>query len=423
MEKLYKIHRNSNQIDFQKIWKEGVFIFDSNVLLDLYRLPESAKNDLLGVFKNENFNNRIWIGFQVIMEFLNNRLTVIGDQKNMFSKIKILTEKLITETNDLSTTYKTEIEKLKLSQRHSLINPDEYINTDNLKKTTEVYIAFLKHLEDLESKQNDVNDTDEIKELIINIFNNKIGESFDKDNLDLIYKDGTKRYESKIPPGFMDIKKEGSYFFEDKEYIRKFGDLILWKEIIKLSNDKKLKYVVLVTGDVKEDWWEEKRGKKIGARKELLNEIYTQCPEVDVFHLYNTSTFLKFAKEEIDKTIKDSSITETLELINNNSKIIGSIEDISIIKRDYLKQLYIINERIKRSHNILEDLNHQKSKISNYRDELYDSSDPLDDIREYAHDLAIPEMELEEEINDTQDKITLDMKIQQRILEKLKAEN
>jgi hypothetical protein len=423
MEKLYKIHRNSNQIDFQKIWKEGLFIFDSNVLLDLYRLPESAKNDLLGVFRNENFNNRIWIGFQVIMEFLNNRLTVIGDQKNMFSKIKILTEKLITEIDDLSTTYKTEIEKLKLTQRHSLINPDEYINTDNLKKTTDVYITFLKHLEDLESKQNDVNDTDEIKELIINIFNNKIGESFDKDNLDLIYKDGTKRYESKIPPGFMDIKKEGSYFFEDKEYVRKFGDLILWKEIIKLSNDKKLKYVVLVTGDVKEDWWEEKRGKKIGARKELLNEIYTQCPELDVFHLYNTSTFLKFAKEEIDKTIKDSSIIEALELINNNNKIIGSIEDISITKRDYLKQLYIINERIKRSHNILEDLNNQKSKLSNYRDELYDSSDPLDDIREYAHNLAIPEMELEEEINEIQDKITLDMKIQQRFLVKLKAEN
>jgi hypothetical protein len=81
MEKLYKIHRNSNQIDFQNIWKEGLFIFDSNVLLDLYRLPESAKNDLLGVFRNENFNNRIWIGFQVMMEFLNNRLTVIGDQK------------------------------------------------------------------------------------------------------------------------------------------------------------------------------------------------------------------------------------------------------------------------------------------------------------------------------------------------------
>lgn len=423
MEKLYKIHRNSNQIDFQKIWKEGVFIFDSNVLLDLYRLPESAKNDLLSVFKNENFNNRIWIGFQVIMEFLNNRLTVIGDQKNMFSKIKILTEKLITEIGDLSTTYKTEIEKLKLTQRHSLINPEEYITTDNLKKTTDVYIAFLKHLEELESKQNDVNDADEIKELIINIFNNKIGESFEKDHLDLIYKDGTKRYESKIPPGFMDIKKEGSYFFEDKEYIRKFGDLILWKEIIKLAKDKKLKHVVLVTGDVKEDWWEEKRGKKIGARKELLNEIYTHCAELDVFHLYNTSTFLKFAKEEIDKTIKDSSITETLELINNNGKIIGSIEDISITKRDYLTQLYIINERIKRSHNILEDLNNQKSKITNYRDELYNSNDPLDGIREYNHNLAIPEMELEEEINETQEKIALDMKIQQRILEKLKAEN
>ena len=109
MEKLYKIHRNANQIDFQKIWKDGIFIFDSNVLLDLYRLPESAKNDLISVFKNEKFNKRIWIGFQVIMEFLNNRLTVIGEQKNMFSKIQVLTEKLVNEIDELSKIYKLEI--------------------------------------------------------------------------------------------------------------------------------------------------------------------------------------------------------------------------------------------------------------------------------------------------------------------------
>lgn len=422
MEKLYKIHRNANQIDFQKIWKDGIFIFDSNVLLDLYRLPESAKNDLISVFKNEKFNKRIWIGFQVIMEFLNNRLTVIGEQKNMFSKIQVLTEKLVNEIDELSKIYKLEIEKLQLNQRHSLINPEQYVNLENIKKSTKVYNEFLKHLQNQEGQQIDVNDTDEIKELIIEIFDNKIGESFDKESLESIYKDGAKRYEIKFPPGFMDVKKEGSYFFEDKEYIRKYGDLILWKEIIKQTEKNNIKYVVLVTGDVKVDWWEEKRGKKIGARKELLNEIYNQCPKLDVFHLYNTSSFLKFAKEEIDKTIKDSSITETLNLINNN-RVFTNVAEISVTKKDFFKQIYIINEQIQKNHILLGELNVEITKISNYKDELYDNGEHLGNISEYAQNLATLKIEFEEEKISLQHKIALDMKIQQRILEKLKAEN
>ena len=71
----------------------------------------------------------------------------------------------------------------------------------------------------------------------------------------------------------------------------------------------------MVTGDIKEDWWQKKRGKKLGARMELLNEIYSQATDLDTFYMYDTSTFLQYAKQEIDENIKDSSITETKELI------------------------------------------------------------------------------------------------------------
>src|SRR5690606_8363069 len=112
---------------------------------------------------------------------------------------------------------------------------------------------------ELEKKQSDVNDSDKLKDLVLQIFNGKIGQGFDKKKLQEIYKEGDKRYDTKTPPGYKDIKKEGAHLYEDKEYIRKFGDLILWKEIIEKSKSENLKYVVLVTGDVKEDWWFEKR--------------------------------------------------------------------------------------------------------------------------------------------------------------------
>jgi hypothetical protein len=49
LESLLRTHRDTEDIDFDSIWENGLFVFDSNVLLDLYRLPESASNDLIGV--------------------------------------------------------------------------------------------------------------------------------------------------------------------------------------------------------------------------------------------------------------------------------------------------------------------------------------------------------------------------------------
>ncbi|SMO68938.1 hypothetical protein SAMN06265349_10389 [Flavobacterium resistens] len=423
MNDLLKIYRDSNQLDFEKIWKEGTFVFDANVLLDLYRLPESAKNDLLGVLQNDNFKDRIWIGFQVFLEYLSNRLSVIGDQKNMFAKVKTATLSTIEKINTINAEYKSEIDNHKLSQRHALINPEHFLNDSSFKKSTKIFRKFVKHLEKLEKQQADVNDSDKLRDLITTIFENKIGSTLTKEELEDIYKEGVKRYANKIPPGYMDNKKDGSYYFKENEYIRKYGDLTFWKEIIKHAKKQKLKYLVLVTGDVKEDWWEEKRGRKISARKELLNEIYTECPDLEVFYLYNTSSFLQFAKKEIDNNIKDSSIDETFKLISNyyNERAI-KIGDISPNKKEYLKQLYSLNQSISTNHLKLQDVNSQLSKLNLYRDNLYEKSNPLDDIRELAHNLAYTEEEYTEEINEIQNRLNLDMEIQKRLIEKLKLE-
>jgi hypothetical protein len=341
----------------------------------------------------------------------------------MFNKVKVLTGSVIEKIEALNDEYKSEIASHKLSQRNSLINPEEFITDNNFIKTTEIYKKFLEHLEVLEKKQADVNDNDDVRDVIISIFKNKIGTSFQKTDLEDIYKEGALRYAEKRPPGFMDSHKKGSYYFEEKEYKRKYGDLLLWKEIINHSKSHKLKYVVLVTGDLKDDWWEEKRGRKIGARKELLNEIYEECPDLEVFYLYNTSSFLKFAKQEIDNSIKDSSINETLDLISNNKNRLGTLEEVSPAKTDFLNQLYSINESIKLNHLRLQESTVQLAKLKNYREDLYANSDPLDDIREHAHNLAYSENDWEETINELQSKLSIDMELQMRLLEKLRLEN
>ncbi|HHQ4655132.1 TPA: PIN-like domain-containing protein, partial [Aeromonas hydrophila] len=315
IEKLKKIHRDTDELDFHKMWNEGIFVFDSNVLLDLYRLPESARKDLISVLKSDQFNDRIWICFQVALEFLNNKYDAIGDQKNKFNSVRNLLSKAEEQYHETMNELTNELNKLKLKHRHSLINPDKFISKEKISNGISFITEFLKELQLLEGKQSDVNDTDSIKNVVFDIFKGKIGDGFDKAKLDAIYKDGEKRYNEEIPPGYKDKKKIGSYFFDGKEYIRRYGDLILWKEIIEKAKSENIKHIVLVTGDVKEDWWFEKRGKKLGPRKELLNEIYTDVPNVESFHMYDTSSFLQYAKNELNLAIQDSSINEAKQLI------------------------------------------------------------------------------------------------------------
>lgn len=401
MELLKKIHRNNDEIDFKSIWEKGVFIFDSNVLLDLYRLPVSAREDLINVFENDKFKDRIWIGFQVLLEFLNNRLEVISDQKNKFTQVKKIIQSTITQYEDNFSKLNSELKHLKLSQRHSLIDPEKYINDENISQGKNFLNEFIAYLDELEKKQFDVNENDIIKEKVLSIFSNKSGVAFDKESLEEIYLKGDERYKNQVPPGYMDIKKEGYYPYQDKKFIRKFGDFLLWKEIIEKCKTEKLEYAVLVTGDVKEDWWQKKRGKKLGARMELLNEIYSEANELETFYMYDTSSFLQYAKQEIDENIKESSISETKELIelsNQEREITKKQKVLLKIKQEEIKkELKNTEHKIKSLKNKIAENKEYLNKISNHRTNIYTENQNNEEANEYAHNLGYLESEQEEE--------------------------
>lgn len=84
-----------------------------------------------------------------------------------------------------------------------------------------------------------------------------------------LFEEGEKRYKYLIPPGYIDSKKDE----EDITKRRKFGDLIVWKEMLQHISNKG-KDLIFVTNDVKEDWWELEITKDpIEARKELQKEF------------------------------------------------------------------------------------------------------------------------------------------------------
>ena len=315
MKELLKIYRDNQDLDFDKIWEKGIFFFDTNVLLDLYRLPISAKDDLLKILENKEFNKRICLPFQTLQEFLNNRQNVIREQKTKYNQVEQILEDTLVKYNSTMNELKKKLNDLKLEQKHSSIKPSLYINDKNIEAGSKFIEEFKNILKEQEAEQNDIQHKDELKDKILNIFNNKIQENpLFVNDFSKFYKEAEERYKQKIPPGYEDEKKEGVYTYKNNHYKRKFGDLFLWKEIMEIVKTKKIQYAVLITSDIKEDWIYKVKGQKAGVRKELLDEIYTNCPDLDTFHMYDTSSFLFSAQTYIDKSIKDESVEEAKNL-------------------------------------------------------------------------------------------------------------
>jgi len=327
---LLKTHCELDKDALDNLWEKATFIFDSNVLLDLYRLPQEAKNELLSVLKMPEIKNRIWIAFQGLLEFLNNRHDAIGDQKSKFETVRGKLQQAISSHEETFKTLNIELAKLKLRRRHSLINPEKFISSENIAAGIGFVHDFIENLNELEKKQRDVNDEDETKKDVLNIFQGKIGRGLSKKQITELYLAGENRYKNEVPPGYKDKNKPHSYFVLDIEYKCKFGDLLFWHEVIDKAKAENLEYVILVTGDVKDDWWLEKRGKKLGPRKELLNEIYTNAPSLKTFHMYDTSNFLRRIGERFAFDVSESTISETESLLASDRNGVKSDELVDI---------------------------------------------------------------------------------------------
>jgi len=126
---------------------------------------------------------------------------------------------------------------------------------------------------------------DSLCEKITELFDEKVGLPMTEEMLGRIYREGATRYACKIPPGFSDVKKP-----EPDRY----GDLVVWYQLIEHATTSK-RPVVLVTDDLKEDWWAFAGDQRIGPRPELRHEFRSRV-ECDIY-IYSCDAFIEIAKD------------------------------------------------------------------------------------------------------------------------------
>ncbi|WP_339469335.1 PIN-like domain-containing protein [Pseudomonas sp. EL_65y_Pfl1_R83] len=272
----------------KKLWADCIFVLDTNVLLDLYRFSDSAREALFKVM--ESLGERLWVPYQVAAEYFENRLNVIEAQSEAYAKS--------------IAGLKSAKDKFNSGTRHPFVSDDVF---------NKFISSYDLMIEELENKQkiylSYVND-DVIKGRIGDLLNGRVGDPYSEDRLLEIASEGEKRYLENVPPGFQDGGKIPEAT-TNKLRLKKFGDLILWKQLIDHASVSD-KPVILVTGEKKDDWWL-KSDKGLVSALPALSKEFMEAVSQD-FYLYATDRFLLKANEYLEQDTSANVVEEIREI-------------------------------------------------------------------------------------------------------------
>ena len=329
-----------SEADFSRLWEDATFVFDTNFLLDLYRVSHSTAENFLNIL--QQIKNRIWLPYQVADEFLRRREEIIASEVESFQKALSAVEKWKSEQQNFNSLrgYLSQTGRIVSAEVNFLFGDQKHY----LDAVDAVEKAFREKIEQIASDHSSLHsDKDSILEKLLLLFDDsKVGEPFDEQILPNLYKEADDRYKLLKPPGFKDAN--------EKEDERKYGDFILWKQILEFAK-KESRPIIFVTGEKKEDWWVKKNNKIISPHVELRREFHEYVHQP--FWMYQTQDFLQKAKDKLMVEIDPKSIEET-----------NAIADIGLVDEQDNDSLRQALEQIQISNSVRHSLD--QMKLGNY---------------------------------------------------------
>ena len=309
MRKLFPGYYRPTEAEFSKLWSDAIFIFDTNVLLDLYSYPEDLRKVYFSVLSK--LEDRLWIPYQVGLEFHRNRFERIKQENKRVSDLL----KTISETGEKIS---QEVKSIELEKRNIGISDID----GRLNAIQEAHKSLSDAVQLACNKLPPISLDDPIGDEICALLDGRIGTPPpDQAALDFMLQDAQMRFDKKIPPGFMD-KKKGDALSYDRglTYLDKFGDLILWRQILNHARENSIGAIVFVTRDIKKDWWWEEDGKTLGPLPELVQEIADVG--VSPFWLYTPDKFLQNAETHLKATeVTPEAVQQVKELSDQIAEV------------------------------------------------------------------------------------------------------
>lgn len=265
------------------LWSEGLLVPDSNVLLNLYRYSPETGAKLLSLL--EGLRPRLWIPYQVAFEFERSRLTEVAVQHKKSAEWETRLDILLQE--------------LESKRGHP------FVSTSLLERVKRVHQSVKKELRQHANARDRIERHDPLFERVMALIEGLVGEPFSVQDFDLLLKEGERRFQLHMPPGFMDDKK--------KRNPDRYGDLFIWEQILRKAESRQMG-VIFVTDDLKEDWWlKNDDGDAIGPHP-ALREEFTGRTKMTEFHMYDTGSFMHQASTYLKQQVPTEAIKEVKEV-------------------------------------------------------------------------------------------------------------
>ena len=278
--------------EYDELWKNCTFVLDTNMLLNIYRYSPKIRDQILAIL--EKISENLWIPYQVALEYYDNRSAVISKELSKYKTI-------INLISNCQKPTKNEFDK-ELKRKHTTASEILEFFENEFKDLESAYDTGLKELKEKLEKSiatyPNREDLENLNETICSLFDGKVGKPYSIKELEQICNNGSKRYELMLPPGYGDKSKPG---------IKKYGDLIIWFQIMDFAKENS-KHIIFLCDDLKDDWWWSPSDTTLGPRPELIHEFTSETKQL--FYMYPPDRFMKWSKNYIKVDIKDEVIEE-----------------------------------------------------------------------------------------------------------------
>lgn len=126
-----------------------------------------------------------------------------------------------------------------------------------------------------------------------------------------------------------DKASSDEYLHRGINYKRKFGDYLVWCQILDYAKSANASAIVFVTDDGKDDWWwvvKSGAPKTLGPRPELIDEA-AKIAGISEFLMYKPSSFLEFADKFLSAGVTEATLEEVRDISEVRSLRNSSYED------------------------------------------------------------------------------------------------
>lgn len=269
-----------------RIWKDGVLVFDASFLLEFYTLSPPTQKEVLGVL--EGFAKRVWFPYQAIAEFMKNR-------RPAMTKAHVAYEK---QAKELRTTA-GEFKALSGSKRHPWAARKDDIETGSkaLEAVATELATFATALKD--QIENPVKDP--VFSVIEKLSDGKTGKPTPMADLVAKTTANVTRLQQMIPPGFEDLGKDP---------VDATGDLVWWQEAIEKSKEAKLPLLVL-SQEKKRDWVWKDNDRVLGPHPMMRRELREAAGQD--FIICDIQEFYEFGSEVLKRKAEEDTLRELAE--------------------------------------------------------------------------------------------------------------